>query len=81
MGEKEFDQDAKVAAKPQSTSYSRVAWRGFGVVAESHATCRDTNFTFGIWDKVTVVYTVIETVRLRSPDRSRHPPDKDITML
>ena len=29
--------------------------------------------TFDIWDKVTVVYRVSQTVRLRSPDRSRHP--------
>ena len=36
--------------------------------------------TFGIWDKVTVVATVTQTVDLRSPDRSRHPPDRKITM-
>jgi len=37
------------------------------------------NSTFGVWDKVTVVPTVTETVGLRSPDRSRHPPDRDFT--
>ena len=34
---------------------------------------------FGIWDKVTVVHTATRTVGLRSPDRSRHPPDPDFT--
>ena len=37
--------------------------------------------TFGIWDKVTVVYTVNQTVGLRSPDRSRRPPDREFTTL
>ncbi len=31
---------------------------------------------FGIWDKLTVVSTVMGTVGLRSSDRSRHPPDR-----
>ncbi len=29
--------------------------------------------TFGIWDKVTVLDTVSQTITLRSPDQSRHP--------
>ena len=32
--------------------------------------------TFGIWDKLTVVPTVIETAGLRSPDC---PPDREFT--
>ncbi len=41
---------------------------------------RDAEFlTFGVWDKITVVPTVTRTVGLRSPDRSRHPPDRDFT--
>ena len=31
--------------------------------------------------KITVVPTVIRTVGLRSPDRSRHPRDREFTML
>ena len=37
--------------------------------------------TFGIWDKVTVVSTVVLTISLRFPDHSRHPPDHDFTSL
>ncbi len=32
-----------------------------------------------IGNKITVVTTVAQTVGLRSPDHSRHPPDRDFT--
>ena len=37
--------------------------------------------TFGICDKVTVVATDSQTVSLRSPDRSRPNPDREITKI
>jgi len=40
---------------------------------ESHSETRSEFATFGIWDMVTVVPTVTQTVDLRSSDRSRHP--------